>query len=190
MAKALSRRTMRNRMTRNRRGGMFGFYTPDKFKKEVKKLIKFNEMDDKTETEYMFDEPTYISNFGKIYHIWSKLSLDEKEEVGSSFVKARNDIFGYHKYREDSYKTIIEDLKQTDKKVNSESYTATNSLRPPSVEEKEKKIAIKILLGEIPTGYGHSVSSGGKSRRRHRRRRTLHKRRKSRKVRKTRCRRK
>ena len=103
-------------MTRNRRGGMFGFSTPDKFKKEVKKLIKFNEMDDKTETEYMFDEPTYISNFGKIYDIWSKLSPDKKEEVASSFVTVRNNIFGDHKYREDSYKTIIEDLKKTDKK--------------------------------------------------------------------------
>jgi hypothetical protein len=178
-------------MTRNRRGGVFGFSTPDKFKKEVKQLIKFNEMDDKTETEYMFDEPTYTSNFGKIHDIWSKLSPREKLEVGSSFVKARNDIFGDHKYREDSYKTIIEDLKNTDKKVNSQSYISKNSLRPPSVEEKEKEIARKILLREIPTGSDpYSVSSGGKSRRRHRRRRTLHKRRKSRKVRKTRCRRK
>ena len=191
MAKALSRRTMRNRMTRNRRGGMFGFYTPDKFKKEVKKLIKFNEMDDKTETEYMFDEPTYTSNFGKIYDIWNKLSPDKKEEVASSFVKARNDIFGDHKYREDSYKRIIEDLKKTDEEVNSQSYISKNSLRPPSVEKTEKENAIKISLGEIPTsGNPYSVSSGGKSRRRHRRRRTLHKRRKSRKVRKTRCRRK
>ena len=38
--------------------------------------------------------------------------------------------------------------------------------------------------------HPHPTSSGGKSRRRHRRGRTLHKRRKSRKVRKTRCRRK
>ena len=50
MAKARRTRTLRSRKSRNRRGGILGFSKEEKFKEEVKKLIKFNEMADTTAT--------------------------------------------------------------------------------------------------------------------------------------------
>jgi hypothetical protein len=41
---------LRSRKSRNRRGGILGFSKEEKFKEEVKKLIKFNEMADTTAT--------------------------------------------------------------------------------------------------------------------------------------------
>jgi hypothetical protein len=59
------------------------------------------------------------------------------------------------------------------------------------IEEKNKQDeAYKKYIEKQKTGDSSQPQGGGKSRRRHRRGRTLHKRRKSRKVRKTRCRRK
>ena len=79
MAKARSRRTMRNRKSRNRRGGLP--YSPivEKFKNDVNALIVFNDfIDNKGETAYSFSEQTYTSNFqkymnfGENYHLMKK----------------------------------------------------------------------------------------------------------------------
>ena len=195
MAKARSRRTMRNRKSRNRRGGLFGFSKEEKFKEEVKKLIKFNEMADTTATgkkQYMFDEPLYTSNFQNIYDLWTKIPKNDKKSVGEYFVKARDDILVDHSYRVEPYKRIIADLVEMETTLDSNPIMWTTVLRPPSVVRNEKEIKQKMIeeeqLSDLSTP--HPVDGGGKSRRRHRRGRTLHKRRKSRKVRKTRCRRK
>ena len=194
MAKARSRRTMRNRKSRNRRGGLFGRSIEEKFKNDVKKLIQFHELKDKTktgETEYQFDEPGYTSNFQLIYDYWRKIPEEQKKSVAAYFVKTPNS------YRRTDYERIIKDLEKTDSKLKNPLYSVSVLLppsaekkenpsveEPPSVEEEEKQIRTSISFGS--PGY---PSSGGKSRRRHRRGRTLHKIRKSRKVRKTRCRR-
>ena len=102
--------------------------------------------------------------------------------VANFFIETQKKILSAHKYHVECYNRIIEDLKKTDiLKKQGEYFTSVSVLRPPSVEQK--------ILEERPASAA-TLYDGGKSRRRHRRGRTLHKRRKSRKVRKTKCRRK
>jgi hypothetical protein len=139
----------------------------------------------------MFDEPLYTSNFRNIYDLWTKIPENDKKSVGEYFMKARDDILVDHSYRVEPYKRIIADLDKMDTKLDINPIMRATLLRPPSVVDNENEIRQKMIEGELSTlSTPHPVDGGGKSRRRHRRGRTLPKRRKSRKVRKTRCRRK
>ena len=126
MAKARSKRTMRNRKSRNRRGG--GGVESKKFK-------EINALND---NDKLCDFVEQMIKVGKKDIILSELDDGEKEKFNECEKEKNNDF--------------------------------ENDTMNPRIRQQ-------------PQG-------GGKSRRRHRRGRTLHKRRKSRKVRKTRCRRK
>ena len=139
MAKARSKRTMRNRKSRNRRGGVFRFFiSPEK--KAFKELVETGNNDK------LCDFVGQMINADKKDIILSQLNENDKKKFTSCEEEIKKD------YENDTMNPREE-----------------NPL-PPRIRQQPQ--------------------NGGKSRRRHRRGRTLHKRRKSRKVRKTRCRRK
>ena len=145
MAKARSRRTLRNRKSRNRRGGGV----------ELENFRQINALND---NDKLCNFVQQMIDTGKKDILINELSENEKQKFN-----------------------------ECEQKIDEEN---KNDFLPKKIVKQEKKI-VKQEEEENPLPPRiRPPASGGKSRRRHRRGRTLHKRRKSRKVRKTRCRRK
>ena len=190
MAKARSRRTLRNRKSRNRRGGGFRFFISDEKKafkeardtdeatvcKHINNILQDNS-DGTARIQTLFDE---LSDTPIMSHGWTTGNNDRGiliNCIANMFTKDKitnTDIELFDKNLKDAINSNIQ------KKIN-----------------KNKEVQLRIERGQMKGPGFHTPKlytaaqpqDAGKSRRRHRRGRTLHKRRKSRKVRKTRCRR-
>jgi hypothetical protein len=235
MAKARSRRTLRNRKSRNRRGGVFRFFISDDKKAFKEARDNANDFDKIALYRYIFNSLNSENGIEKIQKLFGDLSTTArdvspwfgisdrqilvnciaemiiknfitddkvkdisfysdinkaKKEIESKAQNLKLNIESMEKLTSESVKPTIgfknptEQLKQLKEKIDKEQKaeeTLRQELKPTQRVNQNSEIHDKTPL---------LISDGGKSRRRHRRGRTLHKRRKSRKVRKTRCRRK
>jgi len=202
MGKARSRRTMMNRKSRNKRGGLFGLClncSPEKkLFKEKKKIggregCKYivelvNETPDKA--PFLFQE---LNEFDKDFMrecivdglVNDAISENQIRDLSSIYTNSTAGILlEVSQRREDAIlNTSVQHLpvQETPKSM-------------PVYNKRDRVMRVDALPKSgffIPNKQtSKQTSSGGKSRRRHRHRRTLHKLRKSRKVRKTKCRRK
>ena len=193
MAKARRTRTLRNRKSRNRRGGLFGFSDVEKFKAKLESVASIKQIihECREEKNCKIDP----DNLGNI----QKQTLEEKivkiltsNEPGVKELKEYITNLG-----DDDLDRLKDELYQAEKSFvyinvaamckSEEILKKAKKRLQDAKDAKDADTMADILKQDVTQGV---KQGGGKSRRRHRRGRTLHKRRKSRKVRKTRCRRK
>jgi len=216
MAKARSRRTMRNRKSRNRRGGVFRFFISDDKK-------AFKDAQDKCNyiVELVNKSPE------KIPSLYNELNEHDKNTLRACIVTGLiNDKIVEKNIRDlsltsnEKKEAIINEANQI--KANQQAQQkeqAPQEERAPQEQQEERapQASDNVFRPNIPPGgpggfykpkptkplptnveaFQEQLANqdplqpqnAGKSRRRHRRGHTLHKIRKSRKVRKTRCRR-
>jgi len=218
MAKARSRRTMRNRKSRNRKGGgMVGLFRSsviDEFKKELEKVqgiknilddcrksenvdkcFSYSDTDEelKNSIESILQSSEYYVEELKNY-IKEKIKTPEEKKAFMGAInegKKRGIYLRVANYVIDENNKAYEDYDNTAKESRIAAGNITLEDLLANIEEKNKEAqAYKKYIEKQKTDASSQLRGGGKSRRRHRRGRSIHKRRKSRKVRKTRCRRK
>lgn len=223
MAKARSRRTMRNRKSRNRRGGLFGLCLNCSPEKKM-----FKELNEPGNVEKLCEYIVSLVNNSpdKIPSLYNELNDHDKDALHSCIVKGlMKQQITNDKLRDLSLsytnKTMLDEAQQRLAELAPQAPQALpfgfgspqqalprESLQSDTVLGPQRQMVapggffkpksakplptnVEAFQNQVANNLGaSSAQGGGKSRRRHRRGRTLHKRRKSRKVRKTRCRRK
>ena len=176
MAKARRTRTLRSRKSRNRRGGLFGISDVEKFKEKLERVASIKQiLDECREQKNCKIDPDNLNPTQKL-----NLKTNIVKILDNNADPSVSDLKNYIKgLSEDDYNNLKDKLYQAEK-----SFVYTNV----AIMCRNDKILQQAK--DANTMADILAQGGGKSRRRHRRGRTLHKRRKSRKVRKTRCRRK
>ena len=220
MAKARSKRTMRNRKSRNRRGGMFGCLNCSPEKKAFKEARDTNEASVCQHISSIIKGDNGINNIQMLFN-----QLSDTVKTGDIWYSSKNDkeILTHCIAKMDIYDSIFKGLPNNSDlkgKLKIQKETLDEQLRQQELREirlreqeeqqqqqrqervvqdhdnhngpkkKIENIGFRYPRPISNTALNPNSQNAGKSRRRHRRGRTLHKRRKSRKVRKTRCRRK
>lgn len=162
-SKSITRATSTSR-NRKLKGGM----SNSEIKEKIKDMIGYRTGDKN------FQTANYVANYQNIYSLWSNLSDTQKEEFGREFIQvARFNPFVNHDDRIEVYKTIIEDLKESDREKERPDYMR-DSLKPKSVKDEEsRKMKLRnqypnadsAKFDELYSKYYSEPISGGKSRR-------------------------
>ena len=198
MGKARSRRTMMNRKSRNKIGGLFGrCWNCSPEKKKFKELLK----EDREKARGYIVEFVNMTP-EKAPSLYQELNDHGKDTMRRYIVDGvsndeilKDNIRDLSIISDNSRVRILEEATHAKNVKLQEAVQKPEPSAPSApleLHQRDPKPSDRVTRPENDTrriGFRLS-SSGGKSRRRHRHRRTLHKLRKSRKVRKTKCRRK